>query len=82
MLIRVFRGMLLICLSFLAVPNVLADAKTQGDAQSLILSDKNIGPLKLDKDTKLELQELRRAFAGLSVEQNIGQQDGPDFVYF
>jgi len=58
------------------------EANAQGDAERLVLSNKNIGPLGLDKNTKLELQDLKRAFTGLSVEQKIGQQDGPDFLYY
>lgn len=73
MLIRTAGGLLFTCLGFLAASNVLVEAKAQGGTQSLILSDKNIGSLKLDNNTKLELEDLRRAFTGLSVEQKIGQ---------
>lgn len=82
MLIRTMSGLLFVCLGFLSGSNVLAQARAQGSTQSFILSDRNIGSLKLDRNTKLELEDLRRAFPGLSVEQKIGQQDGPDFVYY
>ena len=82
MLLRTVGALLFTCLSFLAAPNALIEAKAQGSTQSLVLSSKNIGALQLEKNAKLELQELRRVFTGLSVEQKIGQQDGPDFVYY
>src|SRR5260221_4498820 len=82
MLLRTVGALLFTCLSFLAAPNALIEAKAQGSTQSLVLSNKNIGALKLEKNAKLELQELQRVFTGLSFEHKIGLQDGPDFVYF
>jgi len=82
MFLRTAGALLFTCLSVLTAPHVLMEAKAQGGTQSLVLSNKSIGSLELDKNAKLELQDLRKVFAGLSVEQKIGQQDGPDFVYY
>src|SRR5258706_11358390 len=59
MLLRTVGALLFTCLSFLAAPNALIEAKAQGSTQSLVLSNKNIGALKLEKNAKLELQELK-----------------------
>lgn len=50
--------------------------------QALVLANDKLGALKLDGNTKLGLQGLRAVLVGLSVTENIGQQDGPDFVYY
>jgi hypothetical protein len=63
--------------------NNKAAVKTNVEAgQALVLANDKLGALKLDGNTKLDLQGLRAVLVGLSVTENIGQQDGPDFVYY
>jgi len=50
--------------------------------EALVLTNDKFGALRLDRNTKLDLQGLRAVLVELSVTENIGQQDGPDFVYY
>jgi hypothetical protein len=64
------------------MPNVIPASQPQRPATALVLANSPLGPLGLDADTELSLEKLKSVFAGLTVERKVGEQDGPDFVYF
>lgn len=64
------------------MPNVIPASQPQRAAAALVLGNSALGPLELDADTELSLEKLKSVFVGLTVERKVGQQDGPDFVYF
>lgn len=64
------------------MPDVTPTSQPQRPAAALILANSAIGPLGLDADTELSLEKLKSVFVGLTVERKVGEQDGPDFVYF
>jgi len=64
------------------MPNVIPASHPQRPAAALVLANSALGPLGLDADTELSLEKLKSVFVGLTVERKVGEQDGPDFVYF
>jgi len=64
------------------MPNLIQASQPQRPAAALVLANSALGPLELDADTELSLEKLKLIFVGLTVERRVGEQDGPDFVYF
>lgn len=67
---------------FLVLFAMLAAVNGIADKNELVLSNTSIGPLSLDKEMKLDVDELKRLFSGYTLESGIGQQDGPDYTYY
>ena len=51
-------------------------------AGELILKSDSLGPLKLDRDTRVSLKKLAELFPEYKVTHEIAQGDSPDFHYF
>jgi len=49
---------------------------------NIILNEQNLGKLSLENNIAPLLNELKSIFPNYTINKNIGQQDGPDFIYY